>query len=54
MAMALERALELVQNTEFLETHAAKALSFAKQHGGATQRTAGAVREWWVKDSTVH
>ena len=54
MAMALARAMELVQNSELLETHAAKALSFAQQHGGATQRTADAVREWWVKDSTVH
>jgi 3-deoxy-D-manno-octulosonic-acid transferase len=54
MTMALARAMELVQNSELLETHAAKALSFAQQHGGATQRTADAVREWWVKDSTVH
>jgi len=54
MAMALESAVALVQNSELLKTHAVKALSFAKQHGGATQRTADAVREWLIKDSAVH
>jgi 3-deoxy-D-manno-octulosonic-acid transferase len=54
MAMALERAVALVQNSERLETHAAKASKFAKQHGGATLRTTEAVHEWLIKGSKAH
>lgn len=54
MALALESAVALVQNSALLESQAAKASSFSKQHGGATQRTADAVREWLIKGSAVH
>ena len=54
MAMALEKAVSLVQNTALLDDHVASATKFAKQHGGATQRTAVAVREWLIKDSAAH
>lgn len=46
MREAIERALSLAQNTEALKVQSEKATWFASQHGGATQRTALAVREW--------
>jgi 3-deoxy-D-manno-octulosonic-acid transferase len=54
MAMALEKAVALVQNRALLEDHSGKASNFAKQHGGATLRTEDAVREWLIKGSTGH
>jgi 3-deoxy-D-manno-octulosonic-acid transferase len=54
MAMALEKAVALVQNRALLEDHSGKASNFAKQHGGATLRTADAVREWLIKGSAMH
>lgn len=46
MREAIERAHSLAQNTEALKVQSEKATWFASQHGGATQRTALAVREW--------
>ena len=54
MAMALEKAVALVQNRALLDSYSGKASTFAKQHGGATLRTTDAVREWLIKGSTVH
>jgi 3-deoxy-D-manno-octulosonic-acid transferase len=54
MAMALEKAVALVQNRALIDAHSGKASTFAKQHGGATLRTTDAVREWLIKGSTVH
>jgi 3-deoxy-D-manno-octulosonic-acid transferase len=54
MAMALEKAVALVQNRALLDAHSGKASTFAKQHGGATLRTTDAVREWLIKGSAVH
>jgi 3-deoxy-D-manno-octulosonic-acid transferase len=46
MAMALESAVALVQDTPRLHTHSENAKRFASEHGGATHRTANAVRHW--------
>jgi 3-deoxy-D-manno-octulosonic-acid transferase len=54
MSLAIEKAVALAQNTQLLKVHATKATQFAKQHGGATQRTAVAVRECLIKGSTGH
>jgi 3-deoxy-D-manno-octulosonic-acid transferase len=49
IAMALESAVALAQDTPRLITHSENAKRFASEHGGATQRTADAVRHW-LKD----
>lgn len=53
MMLAIERAMQWVQDPQALNLKSAHALHFAKQHGGATQRTAAAVREWLIRDSTA-
>lgn len=46
MAMALDSAVALTQDTPRLNAYSENAKRFASEHGGATQRTADAVRHW--------
>jgi 3-deoxy-D-manno-octulosonic-acid transferase len=50
MLSAIETAVALVQDTQARTLQSERAQSFAAQHGGATQRTAKAVRQWLIKD----
>jgi 3-deoxy-D-manno-octulosonic-acid transferase len=52
MLAAIESAVALVQDAQAHELQSDKARRFAGQHGGATQRTVLAVREWLIKGST--
>jgi 3-deoxy-D-manno-octulosonic-acid transferase len=54
MDAAIEKAVALAQDTQARKQHSFNASKFAGQHGGATQRTVLAVREWLIKGSAGH
>ena len=56
MEEAITAACEMALNSDQQNERASKAKQFALAHGGATQRTAQAVREHMnhIKDSTAH
>ena len=51
MATAIDRAIELTMDSSMHNQKSANAQHFAGQHGGATQRTIAALREWLIRDS---
>ncbi len=54
MLDAIEKAVTVAMDPCARQQQSDKALWFAGQHGGATQRTAMAVREWLLKGSAGH